>query len=290
LAGARKSSVTITIETPERATFAVSVLRLESAEPEGPRASISLNDISHIREAEQMRSDFVANVSHELRSPLTTLAGFIETLRGPARDDPEAQERFLDLMAREAERMKRLIQDLLSLSRVEANQRVPPRERVDVLAVARRVVTALAELARAEGRTIRIDSPDTLPPIAGSDDELMQVFHNLIENALKYGAPQTEVTLRLSLADQVPGIAGRALAIAVTDRGEGIAPEHLPRLTERFYRVDAGRSRDKGGTGLGLAIVKHIVRRHRGRLHVESTPGKGSTFTIHLPASDAGRD
>ena len=287
LAGAEESHITISTETPMRASFAISVLRLESADPEGPRASISLNDISHIREAEQMRSDFVANVSHELRSPLTTLAGFIETLRGPAKGDDEAQERFLGLMAGEAERMKRLIQDLLSLSRVEANQRIRPRDRVDLSAIARRVVTSLANMARAENRSIHLESPDRLPAITGNEDELVQVFHNLIENAVKYGAPGTEVTIRLSLIDHAPGIGGRALALAVSDRGMGIPPEHLPRLTERFYRVDAGRSRDKGGTGLGLAIVKHIVRRHRGRLHIESQPGKGSTFTIHLPAESA---
>lgn len=284
LAGAEGAGATITTETPVRATFAVSVLRLESAGPDGPCASISFNDISHIREAEQMRSDFVANVSHELRSPLTTLAGFIETLRGPARGDSEAQERFLDLMAREAERMKRLIRDLLSLSRVEANQRIRPRDRVDVIAVAHRAVTALETIAKAEHRTIRIESPDKLPSVTGSDDELTQVFHNLIENAIKYSEPGTEVTVRLALIDHAPGIGGRALAIAVADQGAGIPSEHLPRLTERFYRVDAARSRDKGGTGLGLAIVKHIVRRHRGRLHIESEAGKGSTFTIHLPA------
>ena len=286
LSGAAKARTTITVDTPARATYDVSVVGLPARRPDEGHASISFNDISHIREAEQMRSDFVANVSHELRSPLTTLAGLIETLKGPARDDEAARERFLDLMGREAERMKRLIQDLLSLSRVEANQRVRPTERVDVLQVARRVTAALEAPAEREEKTLRLISEDSLPPIPGSDDELTQVFHNLIENAIKYSAAHSEITVRLALQAHAAGIRGRALVIEVVDQGEGIAPEHLPRLTERFYRVDAGRSRDKGGTGLGLAIVKHIVRRHRGRLHIASEPGKGSTFAILLPVND----
>ena len=273
-----------TVGTAPQTIYEVAVARLDGDGPGEAAVAVCLADISAIREAEQIRSDFVANVSHELRSPLTALAGLVETLQGPARDDPEARARFLGLMEAEASRMKRLISDLLSLSKVEARERVRPTRSVDIAALAQHAAETLEKQAQEERKTLRLEIAPDVGRIPGDADELTQVLHNLIENAVKYGAPDTEVTVTLGKRDNAPGIVGRAVAIAVRDRGEGIPPEHLPRLTERFFRVDAGRSRDKGGTGLGLAIVKHIVRRHRGRLQIESTPGEGSTFTVLLPA------
>ena len=242
---------------------------------------LSLEDISHVYAASQMRRDFVANVSHELRSPLTALLGFIETLRGPARDDPEAQERFLGIMAREANRMSRLIQDLLSLSRVEAEERMRPTSPADVAGLVNSAAMTLNSLADENGIKLRVSGADSGIEIPGDADQLLQVFNNLIENAIKYGG--TEVEVRLTLHDRDPVLREPAVRIAVSDDGEGIDRLHVPRLTERFYRVDNHRSREVGGTGLGLAIVKHIVNRHCGRLRIESEKGKGSRFVVVLP-------
>lgn len=283
LRGGDRARAVIETETPVRTTLEVTVSNLGKITGNDARAIVLLSDVSHIREAEQMRSDFVANVSHELRSPLTALAGFIETLKGAAKDDPEAQARFLDLMDHEAQRMIRLIADLLSLSKVEVNERLRPSGLVDVASIIERIVATLASQASAEHKTIHVEVPDGLQPVPGDNDELTQVFQNLIENAIKYGAADSDVTVSIQSRDHGPGVRGPALAIAVGDEGEGIAPEHIARLTERFYRVDDSRSRDKGGTGLGLAIVKHIVNRHRGRLIIKSEPGKGSVFTVMLP-------
>ena len=244
---------------------------------------ITLRDRGHVEAAEQQRRDFVANVSHELRSPLTVLTGFIETLRGPARDDAKARDQFLDIMEREAARMNRLVDDLLSLSRVEADQRVRPRGQVDLAEVLRATLAALRpqiEAARVEVVDSGIEGAIPLP---GDRDQLIQVFRNLLENALKYGKPAGRIDLTLTRREQVPGISGPAVEVAVRDQGEGIDAIHLPRLTERFYRVDTHRSRERGGTGLGLAIVKHIVHRHRGRLMVTSVLGEGSRFAVVLP-------
>ncbi len=246
-----------------------------------PAALVTLHDITAIKRSEQMRADFVANASHELRTPLSTLAGFIETLRGPARDDEEAQDRFLDIMHQQTGRMSRLVSDLLALSDIELDEHTPPTEPVDLPRVADAVIGTLEIKARDRRMTIRLDGPGDLPPVIGDPDQLTQVFQNLIDNAINYGKPETEVTVSLA-PTQDPG-AGRAVAVSVRDRGDGIAKRHLPRLTERFYRVDPARSRALGGTGLGLAIVKHIVSRHRGRLTVDSTIGEGSTFTVILP-------
>ncbi len=285
LGGAERARAVIMVETPVRAMLEVTVSSLGADSGDDARAVVSITDVSHVREAEQMRSDFVANVSHELRSPLTALSGFIETLKGSARDDEAARARFLDLMDHEAQRMIRLIADLLSLSKVEINERLRPSGSVNIGANVERVAQTLSERAEAEQKTIRIEAPADLAEIPGDDDELTQVFHNLIENALKYGAPETEVAILIGTREQSPGIRGPAVAIEVRDEGEGIAQEHIARLTERFYRVDDSRSRDKGGTGLGLAIVKHIVNRHRGRLNISSVPGEGSVFTVVLPAT-----
>ncbi|MGB8811945.1 MAG: ATP-binding protein [Paracoccaceae bacterium] len=240
-------------------------------------------DISELEQMGQMRRDFVANVSHELRTPLTALLGFIETLQGAARDDPTARTRFLGIMHREAERMNRLVRDLLQLSRVESEERVRPTERVDLRALVGAAIATLTPMATTSGVTIEKITDDGDFTIPAEPDQLTQVFHNLIENAVKYGLPGKRVTVRLSHVARDPGLRGPAVMIEVIDRGEGIDPVHLPRLTERFYRVDNHRSREKGGTGLGLAIVKHIVNRHRGRFRIDSTLGQGSVFSVVLP-------
>ena len=240
-----------------------------------------LEDLSEVEQMGQMRREFVANVSHELRSPLTALSGFIETLKGAAKDDPVARERFLGIMEREAGRMNRLIRDLLHLSRVEAEERVRPTAKVDMVEILRSTKATLRPLAETSGVLVRLELAEGLiTQVPGDADQLVQVFQNLMENAVKYGGTGGEVVVRLT-SDSLPKSA--ALRIEVIDQGEGIDPQHLPRLTERFYRVDSHRSREKGGTGLGLAIVKHIVQRHRGRLKIDSTRGIGSTFAVILP-------
>jgi two-component system phosphate regulon sensor histidine kinase PhoR len=232
-------------------------------------------DVTDQEQVGQMRRDFVANVSHELRTPLTALLGFIETLRGAARDDSAARERFLGVMEREASRMNRLVSDLLQLSRVEAAERVRPSDPVDLGQVLAMTLTAVRPLAEAAGVELQFDAPRALM-VPGDADQLTQVFQNLIENAVKYGGAGKRVTITLAQGE-------KGAEVSVRDFGEGIPAIHIPRLTERFYRVDSHRSREKGGTGLGLAIVKHIVNRHRGRLLIDSTEGKGSTFTVILP-------
>ena len=246
---------------------------------------VSFEDITDLEQIGQMRRDFVANVSHELRTPLTALLGFIETLKGAARDDAVARERFLTIMAREAERMNRLVHDLLSLSRVEAEERVRPTERVDVTALIGASVTALRSMAQAAGVVLEVTGESGPVLVQADADQLTQVFNNLIENAVKYGGAGQRVTIAVSREARDLSLRGPAVRIDVIDRGEGIDAIHLPRLTERFYRVDSHRSREKGGTGLGLAIVKHIVNRHRGRFRIDSEKGKGSRFSVFLPES-----
>ncbi len=259
---------------------------------EGAAAVLVLHDLTQMKRAERLRADFVANASHELRTPLASLVGFIETLRGPARDDAAARERFLSIMAEQAGRMTRLVDDLLSLSRIEMNEHRPPTGEVDLGNVLRAVADTLEQ--RAAGRQMRFvfHLPPDLPPVAGDADELAQVFQNLFDNAIKYGAAGTAIEIRASLSTKTlpaarPGPRVAAIAVAVSDRGTGIARDLLPRLTERFFRVDAARSRELGGTGLGLAIVKHIVSHHRGALEIESELGQGSVFTVYLPVASA---
>ncbi|MCK7610925.1 ATP-binding protein [Roseibium sediminicola] len=243
---------------------------------------VVIQDLTENRRLERMRTDFVANASHELRTPLASLTGFIETLQGPARNDPEAQDRFLTIMLDQAGRMRRLIDDILSLSRIELKAHVRPANTVDLTEIIRHTADALSPLSADMGVEVRLRIPDTPVRIKGDRDELIQVIENLIENALKYGhsGEYVDVTLsELSDSQDAP-----AWQLAVRDYGEGIPPEHLPRLTERFYRVDVESSRAMKGTGLGLAIVKHILTRHRGRMEVESDPGKGATFKVNLPA------
>jgi len=241
-----------------------------------PVIGLVLHDLTTIRRSEQMRADFVANASHELRTPLAAVSGFIDTLRGHAKDDEQARENFLEIMSAQASRMSRLIDDLLSLTRIELNEHVPPQGKVEVEGLVREAAAALEPLARAERITITIAARNKPVPVTGERDELMQLFQNLIHNAIKYGRDGGHVWITLDrTADQV--------SVAIKDDGEGIPAIAVPRLTERFYRVDVKRSRERGGTGLGLAIVKHIVSRHQGRLTIESKQGEGSTFTVLLP-------
>jgi two-component system phosphate regulon sensor histidine kinase PhoR len=242
---------------------------------------MTVRDLTPLRRVEEMRADFVANASHELRTPLATLSGFIETLQGPARDDPAARERFLAIMKQQATRMARLIDDLLSLSRIELNAHLRPDTAVELVGIVRQVADALQTLARDRGVEIAVSAPDAPIMVPGDRDELVRVLENLVENALKYGAAGKRVDITVARAAPAGG-AGEAM-VSVRDHGPGIAPEHLPRLTERFYRVDVAQSRAEGGTGLGLAIVKHILNRHLGRLEIDSRQGEGATFTVRLP-------
>lgn len=247
---------------------------------------VSFEDVTPVEQAGQMRRDFVANVSHELRTPLTALLGFIETLQGPARHDPKAQERFLGIMAAEAERMNRLVSDLLSLSRVEAEERVRPVEQVELGKLIEQTRHSMARLAEDAGIEVSVNLPKDTVIVPGDADQLQQVLTNLVENALKYSERGSFVRLSLGMPEYENRLRGKGVRIEVSDTGPGIESVHLPRLTERFYRVDSHRSRELGGTGLGLAIVKHIVNRHRGRLQVESQLGAGTTFTVILPLAE----
>lgn len=263
--------------------FRVKVSPIAAADAGQPGVLLHFTDITHLREAEEMRRDFVANVSHELRSPLTVVLGFIETLRGAARDDAAARDRFLEIMEQQALRMNRLVGDLLSLSRVESEERVRPSDEVDLHDVVSGVLSILDPQAKEQDSALEFLVEPGSYLIRGDRDQLTQVFMNLIENALKYGGKGQAVAVKLETGEGRGSMRGPVVRAEVIDRGEGIDPLHLPRLTERFYRVDSHRSREMGGTGLGLAIVKHIVNRHRGRLRISSERGKGSSFTVVLP-------
>lgn len=246
-----------------------------------PSLLVTFRDITDQAKLAQMRADFIAYASHELRTPLASLRGFVETLQGPARDDAKARERFLGIMATQAARMTQLIDDLLSLSRIEMRVHVPPRGTVELNEVVGFVVQSLEPVAKSAGITIAVERLPEPARVRGDREELVQVFQNLIHNGIRYGTEGGHVDVRIV---REPAVAGRSrrIAVAVQDDGIGIPPEHLPRLTERFYRVSISASREKGGTGLGLAIVKHIVTRHRGELKIASTLGQGSTFTVLL--------
>jgi two-component system phosphate regulon sensor histidine kinase PhoR len=283
------------------------------AEPMGERdgrglALLVLRDETELRRSERTRADFLANASHELRTPLASLAGFIETLRGHARDDVEARDRFLGIMHDQAGRMARLIEDLMSLSRIELNEHIPPQGRADLRMTARDVIDALAPLAAEKCVRFDVCLPDQAALIQPADrDQVLQVIQNLAENALKY-APHgstvelqvtVNVTAEAAMALQRAGAAHlslltpdhaaeqRYVLLRVADRGGGMAREHLPRLTERFYRVEGQRGAERAGTGLGLAIVKHIMNRHRGGLAVESAVGEGTVFSVYFPMAAA---
>ena len=254
----------------------------DGANGERIRCLVLLDDITQAKAAERMRVDFVANASHELRTPLATLTGFIETLQGPAAEDKPARQRFLRIMATEADRMRRLIDDLMSLSRIELDKFIRPTQPLDLKGIVAEVGGTLAMRLESDQRQLIIDELADLPRVVADRDQVLQVLHNLVSNALKYGRSGTPI--RVSVAP-IANSPGGAVKVMVIDEGEGIAPEHLPRLTERFYRVDSQRSRTMGGTGLGLAIVKHIVERHRGRMEIESRLGEGTTVSFTLPVA-----
>lgn len=252
---------------------------------------ITLTDITELKRIQKMRADFVANASHEIRTPLTSISGLIETIQGPAKDDSEAQKKFITMMGQQAERMKNLINDLLSLSKIEMNAHSVPTNEVDIVQIIYREKDHFDWPAKNKMMEIRLDLIDTLPKVRGEENELRQVIHNLIGNAVKYGYEETEVLVSARITSDLPRDPNfiklkRCLMVTVTDQGEGIARDHIPRLTERFYRVDTSRTRKIGGTGLGLAIVKHILIRHRGSLQIESVVGKGSSFHVYLPLSE----
>ena len=282
---------------------------LAQAQP-GPRALVVLRDETDVRRMELMRVDFLANASHELKTPLASLSGFIETLKGHARDDPKARDRFLDIMATQADRMSRLVSDLLSLSRIELNEHIPPAGRVDLARAAADVVDAVSVLSAERNVVIHLEDRDISAPVNGDRDEILQVVQNLVDNAIKYspaggtveivirpdialdeaaapwsGGNRGDGATRLPLVTPDRESGQRFAAVTVRDHGPGMAREHLPRLTERFYRVEGQKSGERQGTGLGLAIVKHIVNRHRGGLTVESAPGQGAAFTAYFPVA-----
>jgi len=242
---------------------------------------LTFNDLTPLRRVEEMRADFVANASHELRTPLAALLGFIETLQGSAKDDVVARGKFLAIMQGQATRMARLIDDLLSLSRIELNAHLRPSTPLELEPIVRQVVDGLQMLARDRGVEIAVAAPATPLTVLGDRDELVRALENLVENALKYGAAGKRIDIALASAETRAGT--REARLSIRDYGPGIAPEHLPRLTERFYRVDVADSRAQGGTGLGLALVKHVLNRHGGRLSIDSTLGAGAAFTMHLP-------
>jgi two-component system, OmpR family, phosphate regulon sensor histidine kinase PhoR len=287
LAGRVSSAARLSLPGTVERHFDVRVAHLSPGANDGVAVLLALYDVTAIRRAEQMRADFVANVSHELRTPLSTLLGFTETLRGAAREDSAARERFLGIMHEQASRMSRLVRDLLSLSRIEETEHTPPTGEVRIGTILSAVVDGLILQARGKNIDVLVDIQSDLPAVIGDADQLTQVFQNLVDNAIKYGRANSKVRVTAQRAQRTAadGEATALVAIGVADEGDGIPREHLPRLTERFYRVDAGRSRQLGGTGLGLAIVKHIVNRHRGALTIDSEVGRGTVFTVYLVAA-----
>ncbi|MCH2546472.1 MAG: ATP-binding protein [Alphaproteobacteria bacterium] len=276
------------IEDPSTRDFKAIIERFPVPSSGGISTVITLTDITEIKRGEQMRADFVANASHEIRTPLASIIGFIETLQGPAKDDKEAHEQFLKLMNDQAQRMSQLVQDLLTLSKVEVDASKPPMEKVSLVKLVRREIQHFDWAAQQKNMQLRVDMKDNIPAVRGDEGELAQVVHNLVGNAIKYGVAGSDVTINLRVSTSFPSIANfrtydRAICLSVRDKGDGIPKEHIPRLTERFYRVDTARTRKVGGTGLGLAIVKHIVHRHRGVMTIDSVVGKGSVFSVYLP-------
>jgi two-component system phosphate regulon sensor histidine kinase PhoR len=286
LAQNRRSETQLSLPSPIQRTYDVLIVPMPDPVEESSAVIVALSDQTERLKVERMRADFVANASHELRTPLAAVLGFIETLRGPAKDDAKARAEFLEIMFKQASRMARLIDDLLSLSRIELREHARPADAVDIVNVLRSTVELLQVEANRRKTRISLDVPADLPAALGDHGELGQVFANLLANAIKYGSDEGRIEISAGVASErpltMPG-SGPCLRISVRDHGEGIAREHIPRLTERFYRVDNARSRSLGGTGLGLAIVKHITNRHRGALTIDSTPGLGSTFTVWLP-------
>ena len=278
---ASREMVVLRERVPVERVFEVTVASLPALSEWSGHVMLSFEDQTELRRLEQMRTDFVANASHELRTPLSSLLGFIETLQGAAKSDGAARDRFLVIMRQQAQRMARLIDDLLSLSRIEQSLHLNPSEPVNLAEVVGHIADALAPLARVSGAEIKIVALEDAI-VAGERDELVRVVENLIENAIKYGTMlESGVPSRIEVSVVATP---REAVLRVRDFGPGIPTRHLPRLTERFYRIDAEDSRAKGGTGLGLAIVKHIVARHRGRLSIESSVGLGAIFIVSLPS------
>ena len=274
----------VTLPVPVPREVHAAVVPMDPPLADGGRAMVVLSDRTHERAVERMRVDFVANVSHELRTPLASLIGFIDTLRGPAADDLVAQQRFLGIMSEQAGRMNRLIDDLLSLSRIELIEHQPPSEVTDIAGLVPRLAEAFEPRIAERSVSLDVRIADAVPAVVGDSDQLAQVVQNLLDNAMKYG--REGGTVRVEVAVAAPGARWPmrpGVVVTVSDQGSGIPRAHLPRLTERFYRVDTGRSRAAGGTGLGLAIVKHIVNRHRGQLAIESEEGVGTTVSVWLP-------
>ena len=281
----QEQSAELDLPVPVAREVFATVIPLRQPLSDGGRIVAILSDRTRERAVERMRADFVANASHELRTPLASLIGFIDTLRGPAADDPPAQTRFLAIMAEQAQRMNRLIDDLLSLSRIELVEHQAPADAVDVEALVRRLAAVFDPQIAARRMALALDIPAGLPGVAGDEDQLEQVLQNLLDNAVKYGREGGAIRIEARAEPPARPLPPRAgVAIRVSDDGQGIARAHIPRLTERFYRADKHRSRAVGGTGLGLAIVKHIVSRHRGQLGIDSIEGTGTTVTVWLPA------
>jgi two-component system phosphate regulon sensor histidine kinase PhoR len=289
LAGEAGGEVELTLPSPANSEYRAMVEPLLRPGSGGAAAVLSLHDITALKRVEQMRADFIANASHELRTPLAAVLGFIETLRGPAKDDAEAHDRFLGIMYEQATRMSRLVADLLNLSRIELHEHSRPEGTADLAAILRRVATGLELTASEKLMKITLDFDEDLPMVVGQEDELTQIFQNLLDNAVKYGRDGTPITVTGRLVNDLPATmpdrTRPAAMITVKDQGEGIARENIPRLTERFFRIDTARSRRLGGTGLGLAIVKHVVNRHRGCLQIESELGEGTSFSVYLPVA-----
>jgi len=288
MATAIAQTAEIALRAPVPRDLYATVVSMNPPLADGGEVLLVLSDRTRERVVERMRADFVANVSHELRTPLVSLIGFVETLQGPAADDPPAQKRFLGIMAEQGARMNRLIDDLLSLSRIELTEHQTPSEPLDLVGLIERMVAGFEPRLAERNVKMALHIEPELPRVAGDADQMAQVLQNLLDNGLKYG--RDGGVLRLDVTVAQPGKrwpSRRGIVVAVADQGAGIAREHIPRLTERFYRVDKGRSRAVGGTGLGLAIVKHIVNRHRGQLLIESEVGQGTTVSFWLPVTQS---
>ena len=282
LSGAvQTASLQLRVPVERHLVVVVAPLALPDQRDVAPALLVTVRDLTAQDRLSEMRADFVANASHELRTPLASLRGFVETLQGPARNDPAARDRFLAIMSNQADRMTRLIDDLLTLSRIEMRQHVAPTDQIDLREVVTNVVQGLEPLAASSKVSLDLKVPADSSMVRGDRDELAQVFQNLVQNAIKYGREGGQVRIELRRLTGMAGRPGR-VEVAIKDDGPGIDAQHIPRLTERFYRVNTAQSREKGGTGLGLAIVKHIVSRHSGELSIASIVGSGSTFTVTL--------
>lgn len=286
LSGGASRTVELSMTSAQNREFRVRVEPLMANTPDGAQAILSLHDITALRRTEKTMADFVANASHELKTPLSALIGFIETLQGPAKNDPAAHEKFLKIMYDQAHRMSRLVLDLLSLSRVELEEHNLPHDQVDIKNCLEVVAQSLEIKAAEKNVEIIQKTDDDLPVAVGDRDQLIQVFQNLADNALKYAPEGTQVELIAEVAKQLPlkfpSWEDVAIKVSIRDHGKGIPADAIPRLTERFYRVEAGKDQSVTGTGLGLAIVKHILSRHRGLLDIHSIEGQGSTFSAFL--------